>query len=172
MKRKLSIIYVVFRDVIMLITFVLALKLEGAGRSEFMTMVVLFFCPFSVVHIREGSKRVCSTITLFFCCGYILLVMLDETSKISCKLLFSMCILLCSHCSGIYAQRKSRFVVSFAVVAAAFFKYLKFVQALFWERYKEHFLCSLLHFLYFYGFCNNSGIFQLFKNAFGGKSKA
>ena len=57
MRGKLSIIYVVFRDIIMLVTFVLALNLERAGRPRLVTMVILFFALFVWLHIREAFKE-------------------------------------------------------------------------------------------------------------------
>lgn len=134
MKRKLSIIYVVFRDIIMLVTFVLALKLEGAGSQRFMTMVVLFSALFLWLHIREAFKeRFAAQLPYSFAVDIFLLVMLDETSKYLVNYYFNVYYFYVLIAAGFMLKRKSRFVVSFAVVAAAFFKYLKFVQALFWE---------------------------------------
>jgi len=82
LRGKLSIIYVVFRDIIMLVTFVLALNLERAGRPRLVTMVILFFALFVWLHIREAFKeRFSAQLPYFFAADIFLLVMLDETSK-------------------------------------------------------------------------------------------
>lgn len=151
MRGKLSIIYVVFRDIIMLVTFVLALNLERAGRPRLVTMVILFFALFVWLHIRESFKeRFSAQLPYFFAADIFLLVMLDETSKFLVNYYFNVYYFYVLIAAGFMLKRKSRLVVSFAIVAAAFVKYLKFIQALFWEPIPENisFVISYIFFTF------------------------
>lgn len=151
MKRKLGFIYVIFRDVIMLITFVLALRLEAAGRQRLMAMVILFSALFLWLHIREVFKeRFAAQLPYSFAVDIFLLVMLDETSKFLVNYYFNVYYFYVLIAAGFMLKRKSRFVVSFAVVAAAFFKYFKFVQALFSEPVPQNisFVISYIFFTF------------------------
>lgn len=135
----------------MLVTFVLALNLEYARGQRYTLMVVLFAVFFIWLHLREILKdRYEVLLPYSFLVDAILLVMLDESSKYLVNYYFNVYYFYVLIAAGFMLKRKSRPIVSFAVVAAAFFKYYKFVEAVFSEPRPENisFVVSYIFFTF------------------------
>lgn len=118
----------------MLVTFVLALSLENAKGDRFTLIVALFAIFFVWLHLKEILKdRNERLLPYSFTVDILLLVMLDEASKYLVNYYFNVYYFYVLISAGFILKRKSRLIVSFAVVSAAFIKYYKFIEAVFLE---------------------------------------
>ncbi len=132
LKKRIGLLYIIFRDMAMLVTFILALYLERAVGSRFYLMLLLFTLFFIWLHIREGFRGEFERFlpyTYFF--DILLLVLLDESSKYLVNHYFNVYYFYVLIAAGFMLKEKNRLLVSLGVILAAFLKYNRFFEAVF-----------------------------------------
>lgn len=134
MRKDIGILYIVFRDIIMLATFMLALSLEHARSERFYTMVMLFAVFFVWLNLREVFKnRFDKLLPYSFAVDILLLVQLDENSRYLVNYYFNVYYFYVLIAAGFMLKKNSRLVVSLVVVLSAFLKYRKVLESLYIE---------------------------------------
>lgn len=132
MKKEFGLLYIVFRDMAMLVTFVLALYLERAMGSRFYLIMFLFVLFFIWLHIREAFRgRFEKFVPYTYVIDVVLLILLDESSKYLVNHYFNVYYFYVLIAAGFMLKDKSRLFASFGVIFAAFIKYSSFFEAVF-----------------------------------------
>ncbi|WP_010252334.1 sensor histidine kinase [Acetivibrio cellulolyticus] len=132
MKKGIGLLYIIFRDISMLVTFVLALYLERAVGSRFYLMLLIFTLLFSWLHVREVFKgKFEKFLPYSFVLDVLMLVMLDESSKYLVNHYFNVYYFYVLIAAGFMLKEKSMLFVSLGVILAAFIKYSRFFEAVF-----------------------------------------
>lgn len=130
LKKRIGLLYITFRDITMLVTFVLALYLERAVGSRFYMMLLLFSVFFIWLHIREGYKAAFEGfLPYIFIFDILLLVLLDDSSKYLVNHYFNVYYFYVLIAAGFMLKGKKRLFVSLGIILAAFLKYGRFFQA-------------------------------------------
>lgn|GEM_PF-357238 len=132
MKKEFVRLYVIFRDLAMLITFMLALFLERAVDSRLYSIVFLFTLFFIWLHVRDLFKsRIERFLPYTYIIDILLLVLLDDNSKYLVNHYFNVYYFYVLISAGYTLKAKSRLFVSFGVILAAFIKYYIFFDVVF-----------------------------------------
>ncbi|HEX3027856.1 MAG TPA: sensor histidine kinase [Clostridia bacterium] len=137
MNRKLKLLYYVFRDIAILVTFVLAVYLEHAGTERFFRMLVLFALFFIWIHFRDFyATKIAHFLPLTFITDIVILMLLDNSSKFVVNYYFNIYYFFILISAGLMLQQRYRIIVSIAIVVAAFVKYYTLIEvALSSEKY-------------------------------------
>ncbi len=126
MKIKNSMLFVFFRDLIMLVTFVLALVYEHAGSRRLILLITFFIVFFLWIHLREiFLKKMGKYLYLSFFADIVLLMLIDFSSKYVVDYYFNIYYFFVLIEVGMLLDRSKRLLVSFAVIAAAFIKFYR-----------------------------------------------
>ncbi len=132
MKKRIGLLYIIFRDTTMLATFFLALYLERAVGSRFYSMLLLFALFFIWLHVREGLRgRFERFLPYTYIFDVLLLILLDESSKYLVNHYFNVYYFYVLIAAGFMLKEKNRLFVSLGVILAAFLKYGRFFEAVF-----------------------------------------
>lgn len=132
MKKEFGRLYIVFRDLAMVATFILALYLERAVGFRFHTIVFLFVLFFIWLHLRDLFKgRIERYLPYTYIIDILLLILLDESSKYLVNHYFNVYYFYVLIAAGFMLKEKSRLFVSFGVIFAALIKYGNFFAAVF-----------------------------------------
>ncbi|MCX8130031.1 MAG: sensor histidine kinase [Clostridia bacterium] len=127
-KQRIS-LYVIFRDITMLTTFIFAVYLENARGSRLLFMSVLFALFFIWIHFREKIlNRFGKLIAVSFSVDIILLILLDDSSKFVVNYYFNLYYFYILISAGFIPRQKHRLIVSFFIISSAFIKYYRFIE--------------------------------------------
>jgi signal transduction histidine kinase len=131
LSKRFTVLFTLFRNMILLTTFVLAVILENAGQSRFVAMLVLFLLFILWIHVRE--RGMAGKWPHLLTCSYIvdifLLAALDSSSKYVVNYYFNVYYFFVLISAGFLLKQKHRLLISFAVIAAAFIKYYRYLEA-------------------------------------------
>ncbi|MGI6778351.1 MAG: sensor histidine kinase [Acetivibrionales bacterium] len=143
MKKKTRILYLLLRDTTMAMTFVLAINMENAANSRLLSIIVLFTLLVIWMHIREIIFEKYSRLApCSFMIDCIILILLDFSSKYVVNYYFNIYYFYVLIAAGFILKHRHRLVVSFAIIAAALVKYLRFM-----DTYNTSFVFSYLFFM-------------------------
>ncbi|MCX7923807.1 MAG: sensor histidine kinase [Clostridia bacterium] len=129
MKKQSNALFTVFRDIIMLTTFVLAVILEHASANRVVLMIALFSVFFLWMHIRELFRdKYPKLLPYSFAADIVLLAMLDNSSKYVVNYYFNIYYFFALIAVAMMLQRKQSLITSFVVIFAAFIKYYRLID--------------------------------------------
>ncbi|MCX7843117.1 MAG: sensor histidine kinase [Clostridia bacterium] len=122
--------FIIFRNIIMLGTFVLAVLLENAKGQRLLLMAALFSLFLLLMHLREFFwKSFEKYIPYTYIADAALLALLDSSSKYVVNYYFNLYYFFALISAGFLAKKRQRLMVSFMLIAAAIMKYYRFIEA-------------------------------------------
>lgn len=114
----------------MLVTFILAVMLENARGERLVQMLVLFSLFLAWMHLREYfNERLQNILVYTFLADALLLAMLDGSSKFVVNYYFNIYYFFVLISAGFLLKQKQRLIISFIIIAVAFIKYYRLIEA-------------------------------------------
>lgn len=143
MKIRNNVLFIFFRDLIMILTFILAVVYEHAGMGRLFLLTAVFVLFFLWTHLRElFLLKFHKYLNLSFFVDIILLVVLDYNSKYVVDYYFNIYYFFVLIEAGILLERGRRLFISFAVIAGAFIKFYRL-----FEVYNTPYIFSYIFFI-------------------------
>ena len=142
---KRNLLFIVFRDIIMVVTYVLAMLLENASFERMLSMSILFAVFMIWIHIRElFFTRFERFFYLSFIPDILILMLLDNSSRFVVNYYFNVFYFFTLISAGLIPRQRQRLLMSLIIIAGAFYKYLRFFEAE--SIYKLPFVVSYIFF--------------------------
>ncbi|MCX7709055.1 MAG: sensor histidine kinase [Clostridia bacterium] len=130
MRKGMNLLFIIFRDVMMLATFILAVMLENAKGERLVQMIVLFSLFLLWMHLRELFQEKAEKILAYtFLLDAVLLAFLDASSKFVVNYYFNIYYFFVLISAGFLLKQKQRLLLSFVIIAVAFIKYYRLIEA-------------------------------------------